>query len=262
MPRVRVNGVSLHYEERGAGAAILCIHGTSSSAIPWAGAVEVLATRGRTIAYDRRGCTRSERPEPYVTSVRQHADDAAALIEALAAAPAVVIGRSYGADTAIELALRYPERVRALALLEGGEALTPAGREWLAGLGERVLAAADADVGTVAETLWRTVVGDEAWEGLPRALREMFAENGPAIAAEFRGGFVDAAPEELGAIAQPTLLVTAEDSPPVFAEATDALAAAIPSARVARVGGDHVINPAHPAVLEFIDAVLGHRGER
>ena len=45
----------------------------------WAKAVEELARFGRVIAYDRRGCTRSERPEPYErTSVAEQADDAAA----------------------------------------------------------------------------------------------------------------------------------------------------------------------------------------
>jgi esterase len=73
-----------------------------------------------TVVYDRRGSFRSGRPEPYVTSVHEHADDAAALIDALAAAPAIVIGRSYGGEIAVDLALRYPDRVRALALLEGG----------------------------------------------------------------------------------------------------------------------------------------------
>ena len=75
----------------------------------WADAVEALARLGRVIVYDRRGCTRSERPEPYErTSVAGQADDAAALLDALAARPAVVIARSYGGAVAIELALRYP----------------------------------------------------------------------------------------------------------------------------------------------------------
>ena len=50
---------------------------------------------GRAIVYDRRGSNRSERPEPYdVTSVREHADDALALMRALDAEPAVLIGRA------------------------------------------------------------------------------------------------------------------------------------------------------------------------
>ena len=35
MPEIRVNGVSLYYEERGAGEPILCIHGTGSSSALW-----------------------------------------------------------------------------------------------------------------------------------------------------------------------------------------------------------------------------------
>ncbi len=119
MPDVRVNGVRLYYEEHGSGDPILLIHGTSSSALIWGDAVDAAARLGRAIVYDRRGCTRSERPSPYdITSVPLHADDAAALLEALHATPATVIGRSYGGEIALDLASRYPEQVRALALLE------------------------------------------------------------------------------------------------------------------------------------------------
>ena len=40
MPNVRVNGVSLYYEEHGAGEPILCIHGTGSSTVLWRDAAE------------------------------------------------------------------------------------------------------------------------------------------------------------------------------------------------------------------------------
>ena len=79
MPYVRVNGVSLYYEEHGAGEPILGIHGTGSSSALWANAAEELASRGRAIVYDRRGFSRSERPQPYVGDVHEQADDAAAL---------------------------------------------------------------------------------------------------------------------------------------------------------------------------------------
>jgi pimeloyl-ACP methyl ester carboxylesterase len=117
---------------------------------------------------DRRGCFRSERPEPYVTNVHQHADDAAALIDLLGTAPAVVIGRSYGGETAIDLALRYPACVRALALLEAAMlSLSDAAAEWAARLEAQVLSAADDDINIVAETFLRGVLGDLAWEGSP-----------------------------------------------------------------------------------------------
>src|ERR671923_619489 len=109
MPELQVNGVRLYYEAHGSGPPILCVHGAGSSALMWEAAVPRLARLGRVIAYDRRGCTRSQRPVPYDrTSVAEHADDAAALLVALAAAPAVVIGRSYGGAVATDLALRHP----------------------------------------------------------------------------------------------------------------------------------------------------------
>ena len=81
MPELQVNGVQLYYEEHGQGPPILCVHGTGGSTLMWAAAVPELARLGRVIVYDRRGCTRSQRPDPYdKTSVGEHADDAAALL--------------------------------------------------------------------------------------------------------------------------------------------------------------------------------------
>src|SRR5262249_32418589 len=103
------------------GTPIVLIHGTSSDADIWGRAKAELARLGRVIAYDRRGCTRSERPEPYTaTSVAEQADDAAALLAVLDARPAVVVGRSDGGTIGLDLAMRYPDRVLALVLLEPG----------------------------------------------------------------------------------------------------------------------------------------------
>ncbi len=257
MPEVRVNGVTLYYEEHGAGASILCIHGTGSSAALWVDAAPELGTRGRTILYDRRGFSRSERAEPFVTDVHEQTDDAAALLDALEAAPAIAIGRSQGGEIAVDLALRYPERVRALALLEGGGlALGEGVRRWIAELDERLFAAAEADVDSVGRTLLAGVVGDAAWDSLPEPVRDTFTANGPAIVAEERGGLLDVTAEELGSIRHPTLIVAGRDSPPEFAEATGAIATAMPAARVEWVEGGHIINPAHPAVLAFVDEQL------
>jgi len=257
MSEIRVNSVTLYYEEHGVGEPIVCIHGTGSSSVLWQGPAAKLGTRGRTIVYDRRGFSRSERPEAFVTNVHQHTDDAAALIDALGAAPAIVIGRSQGGEIAVDLALRYPDRVRALALLEGGGlSLSEALRRWLAELDEQVFAAAETDVSTVGETLLRSVLGDGVWEELPELVRETFTANGPAIVAELRGGYPDVTAAELGTIDQPTLLVGGKDSLLDYAEVMKLTAAATPSARVEWVEGGHAINPAHPVVLAFVDDVL------
>jgi pimeloyl-ACP methyl ester carboxylesterase len=261
VPNVLANGVSLYYEEHGAGEPIVCIHGTLSSAGLWRDAAAELGSRGRVIVYDRRGFSRSERPEPDAPDAHEHADDAAALIDVLDAAPAIVIGRSAGGEIAVDLALRYPLRVRALALLEGGGlTLVEAAMRWIADVDKQVFAAAEADMSTVAGTLFRAVAGDASWEGLPEAVKEELTANGPAIVADERGGYLfDVTREQLGTISQPTLLVAAEDSPTEFAEVTNLVAAAMPSARVEWVAGGHLINPAHPAVLSFVDELLARR---
>ncbi len=251
----------LAYEERGSGDPILCIHGAGSSAQLWADAVEELAQLGRVIAYDRRGCSRSERPEPYErTSVSEHADDAAALLDALGAAPAVVIGRSYGGTVAIDMAIRHPEHVRALASLEGDapRELAPATAAWLDGAQRRISQAAEqAGADAAAEVLIDEVFGEGVWPQLPELMRRILTENGPAILAELGGEWwLDADAEALAAIEQPALLVAAEDSRAELREPSKVLAAAMPSARLVVVGGGHLIDPAAPDVLAFVREVL------
>ena len=257
VPEIDVNGVTLYYEEHGHGEPLLCIHGTGSSSALWTDAAVVLGGHGRTIVYDRLGFGRSERPEPLVMDVRRHADDAAALLHALEAEPAIVIGRSQGGEIAVDLTLRYPDRVRALALLEGGGfSLSERFRQWETELSREVLAAAETDLSTVGETMFRSVLGDAGWEALPETVQRVFVDNGPAIAAEHRGAPLDVDATRLGAIAQPTLIVAATESRREFADMTRLLADAIPAARVEWVAGDHLIDAAHPSVLAFVDEVL------
>jgi esterase len=259
-----VNGIRLCCDEHGSGAPILCIHGCGGSALAWADAVERLARLGRVIAYDRRGCSRSERPQPYErTSVAEHADDAAALLAALAATPAVVIGRSYGGTVATDLALRHPASVRALVLLEpdAPRELAPAATAWVDALCVRLRdVAAQAGVDAVAEELVREVAGDDAWRSFPGDVRRMLAGNGPAILAELGGEWwLSADAAALGTIEQPALVMTAADSAPQFHAAAEALASALADAQTAQVVGGHLIDPAAPEVLAFVEEVLALR---
>jgi esterase len=255
-----VNGIRLYYEEHGDGAPILCIHGGGSTALMWTEAFEELARLGRVIAYDRRGCTRSERPDPYEhTTVAEQADDAAAMLDALAATPAAVIARSYGGAAAVDLALRYPDRVRALALLEGDAlGLSPGALEWTRALRDRLRQVAAQDgVDEVYEALIDDVMGEGVWDAFPEDARRVLSENGPALLAEL--DYVDEempGPAAFASIEVPVLLVAASDSPPPQREMTEAMADALPNARTALVSGGHLIDPATPEVLAFVAEVL------
>lgn len=117
-----VNGAVLHYEERGSGPPLLLVHGTGTSADIWSPVLDGLARAYRVIAYDRRGFARSS-PAPR-GGLAEHARDAAALLDALGASPATVVGWSGGGVIALDLAASFPDCVAALVLAEPAVHLT------------------------------------------------------------------------------------------------------------------------------------------
>ena len=139
--------------------------------------------------------------------------------------------------------------------------LAPGTAAWLDGLAQRLdEVAATAGVDRVAETLMGEVLGEEAWASFPEDLRQLFTHNGPAMLAEVGGEWwLQADEAALAELDLPVLLVAAEDSRPELREPTEALSEALPGARTATVRGGHLIDPAAPEVLAFIEEVVtGH----
>jgi pimeloyl-ACP methyl ester carboxylesterase len=116
---VRVNGVELHYLDQGKGVPVVLVHGGLEDYRAWQPQMETFSQRYRTIAYSRRHNYPNPRMAPGIDySVIVDADDLAALIRKLTLAPAHVVGVSYGAYTALFLAVRHPALVRSLVLSE------------------------------------------------------------------------------------------------------------------------------------------------
>ncbi len=228
MPFVEGAGIELHYEERGEGPALLIVHGMASDAAAWAPALDELASAGaRAIAYDRRGYGASGAPEPYAaTTIQEQSQDAGALLAALGAAPALLVGDGFGAVVVLELLVRRPELARAAALVDLPlHAFGPSATEALA------------DERTLLEQALRD-------GGPPAAVRAWLGDGADperterATAAPL-GFFADYAGQlswspsrrELRAIALPVALVTGADTPAHIVEAADAVAALLPGAR-------------------------------
>src|SRR6185312_6733229 len=115
MPALDIDGVQLAYEERGSGTPVLLIHGTGGAV--WDPLPEQLAAAGhRAIYYHRRGFGESTH-EP-IKDPPRHTRDAAALLEGLDAAPAVVVGHSMGGMLTLDLVTSRPELVRGIVLVE------------------------------------------------------------------------------------------------------------------------------------------------
>jgi pimeloyl-ACP methyl ester carboxylesterase len=105
-------GVELAYEEHGSGPPLVLIHGIGGDrfALP-------VVDGFRVIRYDRRGYGDSSAPEPYAgTTVNEQTEDAAALVRAVGAEGAVVVGHEFGALVALDLAVRHGALVHALVV--------------------------------------------------------------------------------------------------------------------------------------------------
>jgi non-heme chloroperoxidase len=112
------DGVELHYVERGKGAAVLFIHGSLADYSAWDAQLGPFAQTYRAIAYSRRyNYPNTNRLRPKHSAVVE-AEDLAALIKKLDLGKVHLVGHSYGAYTALFLAVTHPELVRTLTLAE------------------------------------------------------------------------------------------------------------------------------------------------
>ena len=120
MPFERINGVRLYYEWHGPGDAPVLVLNNGilmNAAASWQPQTGAFSRAYRVLQYDCRGQGQSDHPEaPY--SMAGHADDLAALLDALAVPRAHVLGISYGGEVAQAFALGYPSRVRSLVLAD------------------------------------------------------------------------------------------------------------------------------------------------
>jgi pimeloyl-ACP methyl ester carboxylesterase len=118
MPHIDVSGASIHYTDTGAGAeTVVFSHGLLFSGAIFEEQIAHLKDRYRCIAYDHRGQGRSSPAEDGYDMDTQ-SEDAAALIEALGAGPCHFAGLSMGGFVAMRLALRRPELLRSIILME------------------------------------------------------------------------------------------------------------------------------------------------
>src|ERR1700687_458560 len=116
MPTIRANGIQLFYEACGSGELLLLIPGFACDHSIWSQVVPSLASQYRVVSFDNRGVGQSSAPDIRY-SIREMADDAAALLEQIGARQAHVAGHSMGGLIAQELALAHPSKVRSLLLL-------------------------------------------------------------------------------------------------------------------------------------------------
>lgn len=238
MPQTKVNGVALYYELEGSGEPLALVHGSWGDATNWRFVVPGLAESFRVLAYDRRGHSRSERPDK-PGSVDEDGDDLAALLEALDLAPAHVVTNSWGGNIGLRLATRRPDVFRSLSchepplwsLLEDdaeSQEMLPLGAGSLDEVGRRITAG-DHE-GAARLFVEEVALGPGAWENeLPAETRAVFVQNAPTFLDELQdpnSASVDQ--DALARLEIPVRLTEGSESPPLFPRVIDRLAKLIP----------------------------------
>jgi len=116
-----VDGVRLHYFERGQGDPVVLIHGNGALIQDFivSGLVDGLSERHRVIVFDRPGFGYSTRPRTRIWTPMAQADVLRKALDQLGVEQAIVLGHSWGTLVAVALALQAPDLVRGLVLLSG-----------------------------------------------------------------------------------------------------------------------------------------------
>ena len=242
----------LHVVRAGQGPTVVLVHGSATDHATWTIQIaSALTERVRLVAYDRRGIGRSPALAGPPT-VEAHADDLAALIAVEAAGEGgacTLVGSSFGAAVVLELCRRFPGRARAAVLIE--PPLAPADDVPAVPVGFLpALDAIAAEQGpeAAAERFLRTVLGDAAFDRLPRAFAARSMAQWPQIRADSEAlAAYRVRYDELGAIATPIRLLGGERSAAYFRPTLEALARALPRARLERIaGGGHMLHAEAP----------------
>lgn len=236
---VDLDGARLYYYAagtRGAGEPVVLIHGFPTSGHLWAEVVPLVPSGHRVVVVDLLGYGRSDRPRTRPVGIQAHADRTIQLFDALGIKQACVVGHDIGGGVAQSMAVRYPDRVSRLCLIDSvgfdgwparemklARAVLPVMRRlpaaWLlpvlrAGL---VRGYADRERGTHSVTHYvRPFAGTDGRDALVRHLLELDATDTAALAPR------------LGDVAQPTAIVWGQRDPFLSADIARRLRDAIP----------------------------------
>lgn len=119
MPFVTANGLRHFVVDEGRGPMVLLLHGFPETSRSWRHQVRALVDAGyRAVAPDVRGYGQTDAPPDVADyAIAELVADAAAIVEALGEARAIVVGHDWGASIAWECARLRPEVFRAVAAM-------------------------------------------------------------------------------------------------------------------------------------------------
>jgi pimeloyl-ACP methyl ester carboxylesterase len=275
---IEVDGVRLHYSDRGKGTPVVLIHGNVVTGDDWdtSGVADLLLHEHRVIIFDRPGFGYSERPRGRLWTAAQQAELLHTALRQLGIERPVVVGHSWGTMVALELAARHPAETAGLVLVSGYYFWT---------LRPDVLLVAAGAIPVLGDILRYTVSPLLGWLQMPLMQWAMFspawvpsrfrAEFSPAMAlrpSQIRATSVDGVLMIPGALALrsdyknlalPVIIIAGEGDKVVFKRRSEQLAANIRGSvlRVIKDAGHMVHHLAPRQVAQAVEDVIAASGE-
>lgn len=252
MERAKVRGKTLEYETLGSGEPVLLIHGAlMADGLRPLVEEDSLAGSYKLIVYHRRGVAGSDGvSSPY--TIKDQAADARALLGELGIESAHVIGHSYGAAIALQLAADALDVVHTLALLEAPSVMVPSAEQMVQSMepvGQR-FASGDKE-GAADDFL--TALGSAGYREsldrlLPGSFEQAVDDADTFFTVEFPSlGDWGFSAEDAKRIGVPVLRVLGENSIPWFVESDALLGEWLPnSERSTILGVGHFLQMQNP----------------
>ncbi len=269
---VEVDGVRLHYSDRGTGQPVVLIHGNAVTGDDYntSGVADLLLARHRVIIFDRPGFGYSDRPRGRLWTANQQAELLHKALRQLGVERPVIVGHSWGAIVALALAEAHPGDTAALVLLSGYYFWT---------LRPDVLPVALGAAPVIGDILRYTISPLFGWLTMPLFKRLLFspaavparfqAEYSPAMAlrpSQIRATSLDGALMIPGALSlrgsykdlsMPVVIMAGDGDKVVFKRSAERLQASIKGSilRVVNGAGHMVHHLAPRQVVEAIESV-------
>ena len=258
-----LNAIPLAAQVRGAGERIACLHSSTASGNQWRSLQELMAARWEVLAPDLHGHGRSPDFAPSTRSAL-HADAAAvAVLTGIDSQGVHLVGHSYGAAVALQIALRHPQQVRSLTLYEpvafGLMARDDAARgeieEIAASVASLVRAGRLDDASRVFVAYWG---GSRAWAALGEGQRQALSARMPAVPRHFDALFqLDWDAAMLQRLKMPVLLMQGSATRASARRVSELLGQALPQAqRVLLEGAGHMGPMTHSGTV--VRAMVAH----
>jgi pimeloyl-ACP methyl ester carboxylesterase len=261
-----LNGLTVHFKQAGQGEPnLVLLHGFGASVFSWREVLEPLAQSATVAAFDRPAFGLTERPlsgswgerNPYAPEAQ--AELTIALMDHLGMRQAVLVGHSAGGGIAMLTALRYPERVQALILVDPAVYTGGGAPAWVLPLlrtpqmrrigplvvrsirdrGEAFLRTAWHDPSTITPDIWEGYIKPLSAHDWDRALWELTLASHPLNL-----------PAQLDAIRIPVLVITGDDDRVVPTSESIRLAGELPDAQLEVIANcGHVPHEERPDVF-------------